>query len=142
ATQYLSVRYGRNDNTSPYGASPINTVDNWGDSTNRLNSINLNHNWILGGSKLNEFVFQYSDFRNHIGARTTLPFQQFPNGTQTGGSLNAPQTTEQHKYQFRDDFSWHVTKHGGLGHDFKAGVNFIDEPHLFVTFNVGNNVVA
>ena len=26
---------------------------------------------------------------------------------------------------------------GGLGHDFKAGVNFINEPHLFTTFNGG-----
>ena len=26
---------------------------------------------------------------------------------------------------------------GGLGHDFKAGVNFINEPHLFTTFNSG-----
>jgi hypothetical protein len=26
---------------------------------------------------------------------------------------------------------------GGLGHDFKAGVNFINEPHLFLTFNTG-----
>ena len=26
---------------------------------------------------------------------------------------------------------------GGLGHDFKAGVNFINEPRLFITFNTG-----
>ena len=26
---------------------------------------------------------------------------------------------------------------GGLGHDFKAGVNFINEPTLFTTFNGG-----
>ena len=26
---------------------------------------------------------------------------------------------------------------GGLGHDFKAGVNFINEPTLFITFNTG-----
>ncbi len=25
------------------------TLDNWGDSTNKFNSINLNHNWVLGG---------------------------------------------------------------------------------------------
>ena len=40
--------------------------ENWGDSDNTFNSINLNHNWVLGGSKLNEFVFQYADFENHI----------------------------------------------------------------------------
>ena len=26
---------------------------------------------------------------------------------------------------------------GGIGHDFKTGVNFINEPHLFTTFNSG-----
>jgi hypothetical protein len=26
---------------------------------------------------------------------------------------------------------------GGLGHDFKVGVNFINEPRLFITFNTG-----
>ena len=30
---------------------------------------------------------------------------------------------------------------GGLGHDFKAGVNFINEPHLFITFNTGKGVM-
>src|SRR5262252_5737936 len=26
---------------------------------------------------------------------------------------------------------------GGLGHDFKVGANFINEPRLFITFNTG-----
>ena len=54
--------------------------ENWGDSDNTFNSINLNHNWVLAGSKLNEFVFQYADFANHILARTDAPQQTFPNG--------------------------------------------------------------
>ena len=31
---------------------------------------------------------------------------------------------------------------GGLGHDFKAGVNWIHEPHLFTTFNGGSRAAA
>jgi hypothetical protein len=31
---------------------------------------------------------------------------------------------------------------GGFGHDFKAGVNFINEPHLFVTFASGSTDYA
>ena len=31
---------------------------------------------------------------------------------------------------------------GGLGHDFKAGVNFINEPRLFITFNTGTGDYA
>ena len=49
---------------------PTARFDNWGDSTNKFNSINVNHNWVMGGSKLNEFIFQYADFGNHIAARS------------------------------------------------------------------------
>src|SRR6476659_9070672 len=58
-TQYLTVRYGRNTNSQPYGAGPQAVVNNWGVSSNTFNSINANHNWVLGGSRLNEFIFQY-----------------------------------------------------------------------------------
>ena len=137
AAQFLSVRIARNDNSQPFDAAPNHTFDNWGDSKNKYNSINVNHNWVLGGSKLNEFIFQFADFANHIAARSTDPNQTFQNGVTIGANGTTPQTTEQKKYQFRDDFSWHVSGMGGLGHDFKAGVNFINEPRLFITFNTG-----
>jgi hypothetical protein len=141
-TQFLSVRYGRNTNSQVYGAGTRLVPENWGDSENRFNSFNLNHNWVLGGSRLNEIVFQYADFGNHVAARTEAPQQTFPNGVAIGYNVNTPQTTEQKKYQFRDDFSWHVTGMGGLGHDFKAGVNFINEPRLYITFSSGSSDYA
>jgi outer membrane receptor protein involved in Fe transport len=141
AAQYLTVRYGRNTNSAPYGAARLSTFDNWGDSVNTFNSINLNHNFVLGGSKLNEFIFQFADFRNNIASRSSAPAESFPNGVSIGANGNTPQTTEQHKFQFRDDFSWHMTGHGGLGHDFKVGANFINEPRLFITFNTGKGAV-
>ena len=58
-----------------------------------------------------------------------------------GANVNTPQTTQQRKFQFRDDFSWHKSGGGGLGHDFKVGVNFINEPHLFITFNTGKGAM-
>jgi outer membrane receptor protein involved in Fe transport len=136
---YLSIRYGRNQNSQPYGAAPNVPPNGWGTSENKFNSINVNHNWVLGGSRLNEFIFQYADFRNHIGANSGDPTQNFPNGVSIGQNGNTPQTTEQKKWQFRDDFSWHMEGMGGLGHDFKTGVNFINEPRLFITFNTGTN---
>ena len=142
SSQYLSVRYGRNTNSQPYDASPVHTFDNWGDSRNILNSINVNHNWVVGGSKLNEFIFQYADYDNLIAARSSASNLTFPNGVQTGGNVNTPQTTQQKKYQFRDDFSWHVTAHGGLGHDFKTGINFVDEPRMYLTFILAKDVVV
>src|SRR4051812_47451211 len=33
--QYLTVRYGRNQNSQPYGAAPLATPDDWGDSDNK-----------------------------------------------------------------------------------------------------------
>ena len=77
---YMSVRYGRNENTQPYGADPLAAESNWGTSANDFNSFNVNHNWVLGGTKLNEFIFQYADFRNHIGANSGDPTQIFRNG--------------------------------------------------------------
>jgi hypothetical protein len=139
--QYLSVRYGYNNNTQPYDATSNHTFDSWGDSENKFNSINLNHNWVLPGSRLNEFIFQYADFSNNIASRSSAPNEVYPNGVQTGANANTPQTTEQKKYQFRDDFSWHLTGMGGLGHELKAGVNFINEPRLFITFNTGKGAI-
>jgi hypothetical protein len=141
-SQFVSVRYGRNTNSQVYNAENRRVQKNWGDSSNTFNSINLNHNWVLGGAKLNEFIFQYADFANAILARTGDPQQTFPNGLTVGYNVNTPQVTEQHKYQFRDDFTWHATGMGGLGHDLKAGVNFINEPHLYVTFSSGSTDYA
>lgn len=142
AAQYLAVRYGRNTNSQPYGAGPQAPVNNWGVSKNEFNSINVNHNWVLGGSRLNEFIFQYADFSNAISANSLNPYQIFPNGVTIGQNPNTPQQTQQRKWQFRDDFSWHVAGMGGLGHDFKSGVNFINEPRLYITFNVGTGGYA
>src|SRR5262249_8771198 len=66
AAQYLSVRYGYNQNSQPYGVTPNSSPDAWGKSTNKFHSANLNHNWVVGGAKLNEFIFQYASFKNAI----------------------------------------------------------------------------
>jgi outer membrane receptor protein involved in Fe transport len=142
ATQYLAVRYGRNTNSQPYGADPLIPPSGWGTSENKFNSINLNHNWVLGGTRLNEFIFQYADFGNAISANSLDPQITFPNGVSIGQNTNTPQQTQQKKYQFRNDFSWSMSGMGGLGHDFKAGVNYIRQPRLFITFNTGTGDYA
>jgi hypothetical protein len=136
AAQFLSVRYGYNKNSQPYGVTPNSPPSAWGQSGNEFNSVNLNHNWVLGGSRLNEFIFQYADFANAITANSLDPAQSFPNNVSIGQNINTPQATQQKKWQFRNDFSWH-TGGMGLGHDFKSGVNFINEPRLYLTFNTG-----
>ena len=66
ANNYLSVRYGFNDQTLTYGASPQAPPENWGISKNKFHSVNMNLNSSIGSGKLNEFVFQYSYFLNTI----------------------------------------------------------------------------
>jgi hypothetical protein len=142
ASQYLSVRYGYNQNAQPYGVASTSPENNWGQSTNKFHSFNVNHNAVLGNSRLNEFIFQYADFANAITANSLDPYQSFPNRVTIGQNINTPQATQQKKYQLRDDFSWHVSGKGGLGHDLKTGFNFINEPRLFLTFNTGTGGYA
>ena len=121
-SQYLSVRYGRNTNSQVYGATTRRVPDSWGDSTNKFNSINVNHNWVLGGSKLNEFVFQYADFGNNVAARTGDAQQTFPNGVIIGYNTNTPQSTRAAASSSSATTSRGTqTGMGGLGHDFKVG---------------------
>ena len=129
---YLSVRYGFDKNSQPYGASPLTPVEGWGDSNNKFHSINANLNSVLSGGKINEFVFQFSYFKNEIIERSNLPTEQYPNGVTVGQSVNTPQQTFQKKYQFRDDFTWNKGSH-----ELKAGVSFIYEPTLDITFSTG-----
>jgi hypothetical protein len=134
ADHFLSVRYGFNNNSQPYGASPLSPPENWGLSKNKFHSVNANLNSVLGNGKLNEFVFQFSYFNNHIGENSNLPTEQFPNNVTVGQSVNTPQTTTQHKYQFRDDITWNKGRH-----EIKAGVSFIYEPKLDITFSTGQS---
>ncbi|MGB7218879.1 MAG: TonB-dependent receptor [Vicinamibacterales bacterium] len=150
--QYLSLRYGRDVNKFPVGAAATARPDNWADAANVFDSATLNHNWVLGGSRLNELIVSFTSFRNDITARASAPDLTiangtqvtllFPNGATAGTNTGAPQATEQHKYQFRDDFSWHVTGWGGLGHDFKTGGVFIYEPRLYAVNSAAPGVIV
>lgn len=132
ADNYLSVRYGYNNNEQPYGASPSSPPENWGVSKNTFHSVNANLNSTLGGGRLNEFVFQFSSFKNNISENSTIATETFPNGVTVGQSINTPQSTEQHKYQFRDDFTWTSGRH-----EWRVGVSFVNEPKLDITFSTG-----
>ena len=70
---YLTIRYGFNNNSQPYGTNALSAPESWGLSKNTFHSGNLNLNSVLGGGKLNEFVYQFSYFHNHIGENSTLP---------------------------------------------------------------------
>jgi hypothetical protein len=129
AKQFLQVRFGYQKNTDKYGASPLAVPDSLGTVTNKYASALASHTLQLGSGSVNELVFQYNTFDNSITADSKLPTIAYPSGAHSGQNINTPQTTQQTKYQFRDDFSFSRTM-GGHRHDFKVGVMFVHEPEL------------
>jgi hypothetical protein len=134
-SQYLAVRYGVDHNTQPNGAAATTSHTAWATSTNDFQSVNANHNLVLGTSALNEFVFQYSNFTNDIPLGAPGPSIMFTPYF-GGANVSAPQRTEQVKWQFRDDYS-RTFSGAGIGHELRAGVNIVKEPRLFISTEQG-----
>jgi TonB dependent receptor/Carboxypeptidase regulatory-like domain len=134
--QFLQVRYGYQKNSDKYGASPLSTPDSLGTVTNKYSSILAGHSLQIGSDNLNEVLFQYTKFNNLISADSTAPYLYFPSGAHSGQNVNTPQSTNQTKYQYKDDFSFTRTI-GGRANNFKAGLNYIHEPTLGGDFTVG-----
>lgn len=136
AKQFLQVRFGYQKVTEKYGASPVVAPDALGDLTNKYSSILAGHNWQIGSDKLNELLVQWSKFDNTIIPESNLPTFYFASGGVAGQNPNTPQDTHQKKRQFKDDFSWSSSLFGSH-HDFKTGLNYIDEPVLSGGFSSG-----
>jgi len=136
--QYLQVRYGYQKNTDKYGASPLSAPSSLGTVTNKYSSILAGHSLQIGPDSLNEALFQYTKFNNTITADSTLPYLYFPSGAHIGQNVNTPQSTNQTKYQYKDDLSFTRTI-GGRANDFKVGFNYIHEPTLNGHFTVGTS---
>ncbi len=133
---YLQVRYGYQKNDDKYGAGPLTAPDGLGTITNEYESVLGGWTSQISASMLNEFLYQYTSFDNAISADSTAPLIYYPGGFHTGQNLNTPQSTHQRKRQYRDDFTWTMDL-GGRRHDWKAGVNYIDEPTLGGDFTTG-----
>jgi len=134
--QYLQLRYGYQKNSDIYGAGSLAAPDSLGTTTNKYSSILAGHTWQLGSDKLNEFLFQRTKFDNAIAANSDNPTIYYPSGVTRGQSVNTPQSTHQKKMQWKDDLSW-SSDFGRMRNDFKAGINYIDEPTLAGDFTIG-----
>jgi hypothetical protein len=129
---YVALRYAADRNSQPSGVTPFAAPSSWATSRNTFDSLNLNHNWVLGPSALNELVVQYATFVNDVPANGTGPSLWFNRTVRAGTNLGAPQRTEQTKWHLRDDVTRIVSGGGGVAHEFKVGVNWIHEPRLRV----------
>ena len=136
ARQFLQVRYGMQDNSDKYGASPIILPTALGTISNKYHSILAGHTWQISSGMLNEFLFQDTHFKNSIDADSNDPAIIYPSGVSIGQSINTPQHTLQVKRQFKDDFAWSMS-FGRMRNDFKVGANYIDEPILGGDFTTG-----
>jgi outer membrane receptor protein involved in Fe transport len=136
--QFLQVRYGYQKNSDKYGASALSAPDSLGTVNNKYSSILAGHSAQLGSDSLNELVFQYTKFNNSITADSSAPYLYFPSGAHSGQNINTPQTTNQTKYQYKDDFSF-TRNLFGRANNFKTGVNYINEPTLGGDFTTGTS---
>ena len=112
----LFVRYAQQNNEVSNDQIAGTEDPNQGATqSNDLNSLLANWTWTMGPRTLNQFVFQWSDFLNSIQAQpgsAGVPLVVFDsNGVSLGQNGNVPQTTEQTKWQFRNDFSLRVGNH-------------------------------
>jgi hypothetical protein len=122
SNQTLSGRFSYQKNNSPNDQfDPTLPSDLTGGNTNdnRLYSTVISHNYTIDSTKLNQFLFQFQDFKNEILSVTDNPNVTFPS-VQTGANVNVPQQTLERKFQFRDDFSLQSGNHA-----MKFGVNYI-----------------
>jgi hypothetical protein len=138
AKQYLQVRYGFQKNLDKYGQSSLVAPDSLGTTRNDYKSVLASHTAQLSSNRVNEFLFQWTKFANSITADSNNPYIYYPSGAQLGQNINTPQTTNQKKYQYKDDFSW-SSQLGSMHHDFKAGLQYINEPTLGGDFTTGTS---
>ncbi len=120
---YLSVRYGYNDNSQTYGASPNAPPENWGAQQEHVPLGERQPQHLDGRRQAERVRVPVLLLPEPHRRELDLPTETFPNGVTVGQSVNTPQTTEQHKYQFRDDFT--LVKGN---HELKVGASFIYEP--------------
>jgi outer membrane receptor protein involved in Fe transport len=132
--QYLAVRYAREHTTQPSGVSRTTAYSTWADSTSTFDSVNVNHNLSFKLGALNEIVFQASHFLNDIPTNTPGPAITLASGAKAGANANTPQSTEQTRYQVRNDFSFMMSSH-----QLRTGVSFVRTPTLAVINRGGTN---
>ncbi|HET9529119.1 MAG TPA: TonB-dependent receptor [Blastocatellia bacterium] len=81
--------------------------------------------WTVTPRVVNQFLYQFSDFDNQIGATTDLTNIFTPSGITVGRNGNVPQRTIQRKNQFRNDLTWNTGNHG-----VKLGIDYTWIPTL------------
>src|SRR5882757_3543785 len=129
----IYVSYAAQDNKSNNDQSNQQVDVTEGNFTiNDLILTNVTLSSILSPRAINNFTAGFQYWNNLIDSTTRTPYFTFPDGVTFGTNLNVPQKSSQHKFQFRDDFSYGIGKH-----TLRMGVDYIYEPQVGGFF-VGN----
>ncbi len=122
----IYVSYAAQDNKSNNDQSTgQNDLSEGNFTINDLIISNVTLSSILTNSMVNNFTAGFQYWNNLIDSTTRTPYFLFTDGTSFGTNINVPQKSSQHKFQFRDDFSY---THGK--HTVRAGVDFVYEPQV------------
>ncbi len=120
------ISYSAQDNKSNNDQSTNQVDQTEGNFTiNDLILTNLTLSSVLTPKAVNNFTAGFQYWNNLIDSKTRTPYFTFPDGVSFGTNVNVPQKSSQHKFQFRDDFSYAVGKH-----TLKVGVDYVYEPQV------------
>lgn len=122
----MYVSYAAQDNKSTNDQSTGQVDATEGNFTiNDLILTNVTLSSVLTSTMVNNFTAGFQYWNNLIDSKTRTPFFTFTDGNSFGTNVNVPQKSSQHKFQFRDDFSY---THGK--HTIRAGVDYVYEPQV------------
>ena len=124
--EHAFLSYTAQDNKS--NNDQANAQDDLSEGNFTINDLiltNFTLNSIFSSNTVNNFTAGFQDWNNLIDSKVKTPLITFPDGTSFGTNANVPQKSSQHKFQFRDDFSW---MHGS--HTLRTGVDYIYEPQV------------
>ena len=143
-TPYFDTRYNAridhnfNDNHHffvSYSAQDNNDVNDQSGNANDLTEGNFQNNHLIVTNAtlssvfsprlVNSFTAGFQYWNNLIDSKTRAPLVTFPQSISFGTNTNVPQQSYQRKYQFRDDLSYNLGRHG-----MKWGVDYLWEPSL------------
>ena len=124
--EHVYFSYSAQDNKSQNDQSTNQNDLSEGNFTiNDLILSNVNITSLLTSKAINNFTAGFQYWNNLIDSTTRTPYFTFPDGVSFGTNVNVPQKSSQHKFQFRDDFSYSAGKH-----TFRMGVDYLYEPQV------------
>ena len=122
----LSVSYSNQHNNGLNDQSTsLSDLTGGNFTTNQLILASANLSTVITPTIVNSFTAGYQYWNNLIDSTIRANNITFGSGATLGTNVNVPQQSFQKKWQFKDDLSITRGKH-----NFKVGVDFLDEPIL------------